>query len=284
MNDMRILIVVPLLAVLLASCGASKQIAAIPSQDGIESEIQIETDWDASPYNPATVAESIPEWTDLTASGDIVIDASGKLKSAFQMKMVRGKSVSFSLRPFLGIEMGKIYIDCDSVTIVDKYHNLYVKDAIASFLGSGISIDNLQSLLLARPFDLQTGSLSSENLTDFEASAADGDGLWTLFARNVADSFSYFFDMHENRINAFNVELNSGQLYALRFSEYRTTDKGAIAGKISANIPLAGMDISFELRFGKSVKWDNGITDRISIPKDARRYSLPLILKALSKQ
>lgn len=284
MNDMRILIVVPLLAVLLASCGASKQIAAIPSQDGIESEIQIETDWDASPYNPATVAESIPEWTDLTASGDIVIDASGKLKSAFQMKMVRGKSVSFSLRPFLGIEMGKIYIDCDSVTIVDKYHNLYVKDAIASFLGSGISIDNLQSLLLARPFDLQTGPLSSENLTDFEASAADGDGLWTLFARNVADSFSYFFDMHENRINAFNVELNSGQLYALRFCEYRTTDKGAIAGKISANIPLAGMDISFELRFGKSVKWDNGVTDSISIPKDARRYSLPLILKALSKQ
>lgn len=272
-------------ALLLASCGSARR-PARPAEEQYYNEagIRIETDWSKSAYNPLTVAETAIEWSDFSASGNIAVRTSGNLKSAIQLKMVRGKSVSISIRPFLGIEVGKLYIDTDSVTVVDKYHGLYLKEAVSRFLGEGISLEALQSLLLSKPFDLKTGTLTEKNTGNFEASAAGEDGQWTLFPRNAEKNFRYFFDMDKNNIKTFNVILANGQQYALRFDGYKAFSGAVVATAVNAEIPAGGMELSFEITLNKSVKWDSGISDGINIPGNARRYSFAQILEQLAQQ
>lgn len=256
------------------------------ASDNVEvSEVQIEEDWGKSAYSPLTVAAAALPWTDFSASGTMEIrTSSGSLKSSFQLKMVNGKSVSFSLRPILGIEMGKIYIDTDSVTVVDKYHGIYLRESVARFLGTGMELRSLQSLLLSRPFDLASGPLSSLNVDRFEASAADDEGKWTLFSRDTVPQFSYFFDMERNNVKTFNVELPEGQVYALQFSEFKMADGSEIATCVDADIPIGGMAVKFGMKLTKSIRWNSGFIDSVSVPRDARRYSFAQIMKALTNQ
>ena len=101
------------------------------------------------------------DWKSLVTSGKVSIAIGGNksMSSSMQMKMVKGRSISFSIRPFLGIEVGKMYIVDDEIVIIDRIHKVYVKEK-ASLLTSGVPVDvlTLQDILLGRPHILGEGT------------------------------------------------------------------------------------------------------------------------------
>lgn len=241
----------------------------------------VEADWSNSAFNPLTVAAAAPEWTDFSASGNITVSTTGSLSSAIQIKMVRGRSISISIRPLLGIEMGKLFVDKDSVTLVDKYHNIYVRESVSQLLGNGIGLYALQNLLLSRPFDLTDGTISASNAYHFSATAPDNERRWQMRPAKANQLFGYFFDMIENNVSRFNVTLNNGQQYAMDFSAFKPVDGKVIATSISAHIEIGGTKVEMDLKYTKSIRWNSGVTDYIRIPDGARRYSLAQLLKSL---
>lgn len=241
----------------------------------------VEADWSNSAFNPLTVAAAAPEWTDFSASGNITVSTTGSLSSAIQIKMVRGRSISISIRPLLGIEMGKLFVDKDSVTLVDKYHNIYVRESVSQLLGNGIGLYALQNLLLSRPFDLTDGAISASNAYHFSATAPDNERRWQMRPAKANQLFGYFFDMIENNVSRFNVTLNNGQQYAMDFSAFKPVDGKVIATSISAHIEIGGAKVGMDLKYTKSIRWNSGVTDYIRIPDGARRYSLAQLLKSL---
>lgn len=241
----------------------------------------VEADWSNSAFNPLTVAAAAPEWTDFSASGNITVSTTGSLSSAIQIKMVRGRSISISIRPLLGIEMGKLFVDKDSVTLVDKYHNIYVRESVSQLLGNGIGLYALQNLLLSRPFDLTDGAISAPNAYHFSATAPDNERRWQMRPAKANQLFGYFFDMIENNVSRFNVTLNNGQQYAMGFSAFKPVDGKVIATSISAHIEIGGTKVGMDLKYTKSIRWNSGVTDYIRIPDGARRYSLAQLLKSL---
>ena len=64
--------------------------------------------------------DSYKDWSTFRTSGKIVIGGKQQFSSSMQLSMVKGKSISVSIRPLLGIEMGKIFITSDSIIVLNS--------------------------------------------------------------------------------------------------------------------------------------------------------------------
>ncbi len=277
-------IAIALAAVLVATtaCHSAQKAVSAETRANTEST-KVEADWSKSAYNPLTAAAAAKEWTDFSASGNITVGTTSNLSSTMQLKMVRGKSISISIRPILGIEMGKLFIDKDSVTIVDKYHSIYMRESVGQFLGNDISLNALQNLLLSRPFDLSDGGFSVVNAHHFTATDPDSNNGWEMRPKaTVSSAFSYVFNMFENNISKFIVTLANGRAYTLNFGNYKQVSSDTIATDINARIEVSATVVQLDIRYTKSLKWNSGIVDSISIPAGAQRYSFAQIMKSLS--
>lgn len=239
-------------------------------------------------FSLQTVAETVPAWTDVTISGKLTIN-SGKssISSPVILKMVNDKMISISIRPILGIEMGKIYITNDSLVAVDKYHKTYFTENIASLVGFDLDVASLQALFLSRPFQPGEGPITDKNRKKFNATNPDTDGNWNIAPKKQPDAFSYNFDMNGNNVSSFNlvVATNSAYLpFAANFHAFRLSTKGIFASEINLELPLGDSNMQTRLSYTKDFSWDTGLTDNIQVPSNARRMSLPDFIKLLTQQ
>ncbi len=282
MNKFSIAIAFVAVLTIATSCHSAQKAVSAETRANTESAT-VEADWSKAAYSPLTAAAAAKEWTDFSASGNITVGTSSTLSSSMQIKMVRGKSISISIRPILGIEMGKLFIDKDSVTIVDKYHSIYMRESVSQFLGNDIGLNALQNLLLSRPFDLNEGGFSVINAHNFTATAPDSDNEWEMRPKAaISSAFSYYFKMLENNISKFYVTLSNGRMYALNFTDYKQVSGDTVASDINARIEVSGTIVQLDIRYSKSLRWNSGIVDSISIPAGAQRYSFAQIIKSLS--
>ena len=115
--------------------------------------------------------------------------------------------------------------------------------------------------------------------------------LWNRYRkRTPADETEketfVLFDKYMDGYNIrhFNMSLKSnGAAYSVNFSGFKVTENGRIATSVKSDIPLAGANAFFELNY-KSVKWDNGVSDSVTVPSGARRYAFSDIMKLISQQ
>lgn len=253
-----------LLAVFLVSCGSSTKTLTT-------------ADYKDKKYNPETVIADNLDWADVTINGKVQVGIS----SSMVMKMIKGKSISISLRPMLGIEMGKLHFEGDTVTVIDKYHNVYMQEPVGSFLGDYVSIEALQSLFLSRPFVIGEGFMTAENCTTMTCTDSDAEGKWMMFPRKQPAGFSYQYDLIGNNISNFKIAGLSNYELNMSFSNFVADLKGNIAYRITSQIPLSGKIMALNLTY-KSVKWDTGITDNITVPEGSRKLTFAEILQMIS--
>ena len=106
-----ILAAIAVMAVMLGSCGTQKK-----ATEGTSGGASLE----ALTQRFENTVATYTDWTTLSTSGTVTLGGKNPFSSAMQITMVRGKSVNVSIRPLLGIEMGRIYITGDSVVVVNK--------------------------------------------------------------------------------------------------------------------------------------------------------------------
>ena len=205
-------------AVAFASCGSQKTAEKTPTAESIQT------------YTPATVAAEAKEWTDVTLNGKVSIG----MTSSMVMKMVRGKSLSISLRPLLGIEVGKLYFEGDTVTVVDKYHNAYLRESIGDFMGEYITVATLQSLFLSRPFVVGKGTITPELASLMESTKPDDNRHWQMMPKRSDKRFSYRYEMEENRMLQFVLSLGTDTEYKVYFvNNFMGTDSFSEREKVA---------------------------------------------------
>lgn len=253
----------------LASCGALNKSGTrqMTSQTATQHTAHASA-WDG-------IIGGIGNWNSLQTSGNIKLSAGGKsLSSSVQVRMLRDQAVFISIRPLLGIEVGKIVITADSVYALDKVHKRYIAEKV-SLLTSGIpvTVSTVQDIFLGRPFIIGQGTLGNDDKQSVTESSKDGKTVITPNERYKGHGYSFTFDK-TNHLVSLNIvrDGSASSAYQVSYSDIKTTTAGKIAHGINAAGTFEKKKFSLALDY-KGIDWNGNVKIDRSIPDNYKRMN-----------
>ena len=257
-----------LATVLLAACGTMKKtVGDVAGGTGAGQTAQTSAD------NPCdAVIATLGDWQTLQSGGNIALKGSSNFSSSMQVRMVRGKSIYISLRPMLGIEVGKLLITADSVYAVDKVHKRYIAEKV-SLLTAGIpvTVTDVQDIFLGRPFIIGKGTLNNA-LKDTVNALSEGNVV-TIAPVERYKGYGYVFSFDKNyRIKALDIVPPDGTAatYQVKYTDVKKTAAGNIAHDVDVNAAVDKKKLAFSISY-KDIDWNKTVKIDSNIPSGYKR-------------
>lgn len=272
-----ILAAIAVMAVMLGSCGTQKK-----ATEGTSGGASLE----ALTQRFENTVATYTDWTTLSTSGTVTLGGKNPFSSAMQITMVRGKSVNVSIRPLLGIEMGRIYITGDSVVVVNKVEKYYIAESL-KLITSGVPMDitDMQNLLLARMFELGNGTITAKPRT--LKSIAEGTfGRMNVTLQPKGMDFAYTFSVDgEDAVKALSLEAGGKTVpLSVIYGDHTATPYGKVAGSVRLMSQIGGQDMSLEFKLdNEAIIWNRQVSDRSPINSRYRRVEGEALLKGMFK-
>ncbi|MBR1543395.1 MAG: DUF4292 domain-containing protein [Muribaculaceae bacterium] len=213
-------------------------------------------------------------WTTMQSGGSVSISGAKSFSSSMQIKMVRDRAILISLRPLLGIEVGKLIITGDSVIVIDKVHKQYIAENV-SLITNGIpaTVSTVQDLFLGRAFLLGGGDLR-QNMDKLKFT--ENGSVAVIEPKEQPKEFSYSFTYGSNdKILSVNVAPNgagAGSLYKAEYSNVQLTLAGNVAGAVSVSTELNGTRFNLDLEYN-SIRWNEPLDIDANIPGGYKKIS-----------
>lgn len=257
-----------MLAAMMTACGTFKKAAPVPDTTS------------TTTTTPNTVTDPVDaviatlgNWQTMQTSGNIKLSAGSSFSSAIQVRMVRDQTIFISLRPMLGIEVGRLLITADSLYAVDKVHKRYIAEKV-SLLTSGIpvTVSDVQDMFLGRPFILGKGTLN-ETLKS-QVTVGEASPL-VLTANESYKGYGYVFNFDKaGRIASLNIAptKSAAAAYQVKYSDVRGTSAGNIAHSIVADATIENKKMALSLTY-KNIEWNGNVKIDRSLPNGYSRMS-----------
>ena len=265
MKKTNIAILIMLVAMTTA-CGTFKKTASVPEST---------TTTPTSVTDPCSaIIATLGNWQTLQAGGNINLNAGSNFSSSIQVRMIRDQAIYISLRPLLGIEVGKLIITADSLYAVDKVHKRYIAEKV-SILTSGIpvTVSDVQDIFLGRPCIIGKGTLNEENKS--EMTVTQQGNTVVIAPSEHYKGYGYTFTFNKNnRITSLDIVPagSSTAAYQAKYSDVRNTAAGNIAHNINANATIEKKQVALSLSF-KDIEWNGKVKMDMGIPGSYKRMS-----------
>lgn len=268
-------LIITLILISVSGCKSSKTITGGDKGDkDVVSEVVLQE-----------LADSYQAWNTYSSSGKISISGAMSFSTSMQLSMVRDKCISMSIRPILGIEVAKVFINTDSAVVVNKLQKVYtsikLKD-LAHILP--VDINDIQDIILARVFSINNGTLNSDNIKQFTVSHDGRNNGLLITPRNNSNKFSYEFSLNENKqVALLSVyPTGSAKQYTAIYSNHVSSGIGCEAENINIDTTIKDKELSLGLYMNSSrTKWDSNVEESISINKSYRKVSVMEFLTML---
>lgn len=271
--NFKILSFVILVTLMLAGCRSSQRTATPVGPDG-----KVTVSGLTKRVNE--VVSSMHQWQSVKMPVTIKLESPAKVSLGGTVVMERGRGISMSLR-FMGlVEVGTLTVTDDSITVIDKYHKLYLTESVSGLLdGFDFTVDNLQDILLGRPF--VAGSPRFTPSSDMTLSMADAD-TWTVTPPAVDARWGYHFVFDTfNLLKEIVVSASGSPKGYISYENVVTdTPAGPVAGKTTINVPSRrAVKVALAWKTGRA-QWDDAKVEMPSVPDGYRRV-LPDMLPSL---
>ena len=279
-NNLIKLTAIALVMVMVTACGVFKKTASLPNSTTSTTPSTQET-VNGDPCD--AVIATLGNWQTLQTGGNIKLNAGSNFSSAIQMRMVRDEAIFISLRPMLGIEVGKLLITGDSLYAVDKVHKRYIAEKV-SLLTAGIpvTVSDVQDMFLGRPFLIGKGTLSKALKSQVTASNA-GSGL-TLTANEHYKGYGYAFTFDKSsRILSLDIvpQGSSKSAYQVKYGDVKNTQAGNVAHSIDVTAATAKRQLSFSLTY-KNIDWNEDVKIDRNVPTNYSRMDAASLFSIFS--
>lgn len=264
----------------LSGCRSTKT-AANQSQSG---PATVEKATVEQRYN-SLISNSYKDWSTLSAPVKIEIDKPKRFSISGRAYMERDKSVLISLR-FLGMEVGTVYIDNDSLFITEKIHKYYVAEDVKSLLGGyPLTIADLQSLLIGQPFVAGQGRLTAADRDKVNLCAAPVSKTWTITPPSPADGIEYTFSiaMNTDRLERLTVTAADYLPATVVYTDGGSTPAGTVSSVLNISATAAKTPIAAAIKWNfKNAEWNAKDLRQWKRPKGYTRLKQKEILNILS--
>ena len=260
----RIILIIAMAAVMTA-CGTFKKNTLPDTTTTTPTEVTTD------PFN--AILTTLGDWQTLQTGGNIKLTAGSSFSSSIQMRMVRDQAIYISLRPVLGIEVGKLIITADSLYAVDKVHKRYIAEKV-SILTSGIplTVSDVQDIFLGRPCIIGKGTMGEGNKAEVTVTR-EGSTI-TLSPSEHYKGYGYTFTFDKGRITSLDIvpQGSTTAAYQVKYSDVRGTETGNIAHGIDAKATVENKKMAFSLTY-KDIDWNGKVKIDQNIPTNYKRMS-----------
>lgn len=287
----------PLVALLLmlSGCGASRQVATKQPAAPKEIPAQISKQTPAQRYE--LLCRTYADWNEVTMPVRLTLTEPKSLNLSARATMKRGQYINMSVR-MLGFEVAALWLDTDSIHIVDRYHKAYFSAGVAKAFGNaGLTVNDIQDLLLGRGFLAgPAGGTFTTALAPFLTLHSQPEGVMILPTQKPRN-FEYGFVLapDANRLAATSITIHTAEAptpdhpVITRDGTFLYTDPvtvpnaGAFASSATIRIPLSKpVTANLEWDFAQAT-WNSGDTRSWRRPSaDYRRLSSDALLRIIT--
>lgn len=258
-----------MLAAMMSACGTFKKAANLPDTTS------------TTTTTPQTITDpmdgviaTLGDWQTMQTGGNIKLSTGSSFSSAIQVRIVRDQAIYISLRPMLGIEVGRLLITADSLYAVDKVHKRYIAEKV-SILTSGIpvTVSDVQDIFLGRPFILGKGTLNESNKAEMTVGNEKNTVILVPSEGYKGYNYAFTFD-NKSRITSLNItpQGSATAAYQVKYSEVKATSAGNIAHAVNANATIENKKMALSLNY-KDIEWNSNVKIDKSIPSNYSRMS-----------
>lgn len=223
------------------------------------------------------------DWDTFKASGTVTIGGKSPFSSAMQITMVRGKSVNVSIRPLLGIEMGRIYITGDSIVVVNKVEKYYIAENLTLIAGGiPMNINDMQNLLLSRMFELGNGTITTNPAT-LKSITEGANNRVNVTLQPKGMDFAYTFALNsEGEVRGLSLEAGDSPVnLSVTYSAHQATDYGKVASNVVMSSRFGEQDMQLTFELNPAMLWNQSVSDRSPIDTRYRRIDGMALLKGM---
>ena len=272
------IIILIMLVALMSACGTFKKAATVPSTTTPTTTPTVTTD----PID--AVIATLGDWQSMQCGGNITLKAGSSFSSAIQVRMLRDEAIYISLRPLLGIEVGKLLITGDSVIAVDKVHKRYVAEKV-SLLTAGIpvTVSDVQDIFLGRPFIIGKGTLN-EGMKPQVTATAEGSGT-LISPQEGYRGYGYTFKFdHKQRILSLDIvpQGSTTAAYRVQYNDVKGTSAGHVAHGIKVNAVVEKKKLDFTLNY-KEIDWNGNVKIDSALPNGYTRMKASDLFSLFAK-
>ena len=279
MNKISITLIITLV-MLMTACGTAKKATVTNPTGNTTQQTTVQTQTTAH-YDE--IIATLGTWQTMQTGGSLTIDVGSSFSSGVQVRMVRDEAIFISLRPMLGIEVGRLLITADSIYVIDKVHKRYAAEKV-SLLTAGlpITVSTVQDMFLGRPFIIGQGTLNQANK---EKATLTNDGAVSVLTPNDKyKGYSYVFTFNKSHnITSLNITPASASTsaYQVRYSNVKKTTAGNIAHTFRANGTVGKKRLTLELNYN-NIEWNGSFKIDHSLPSSYSRVNANQLLNLFS--
>lgn len=220
-------------------------------------------------------------WETFVASGSVNVAG---LNSSFELRMIRNEAIQISIRPLLGIEVARIIVTPEKISLYDKMSKRVSVTELSSLqekLPFDVSFSNIQSVFMGRPFLLGNEDITLNDFDDFNFEIASP--RWIMTPKVTANNIAYMFGMEGQQVTQVSAgEVGNTRRIDCEYSDYETITEHIVPTVI--NVTAMGSTNSYSASlYYTSIAFDTKTSIDSSSFRNYNESSMMDLIKSFMK-